>query len=116
MGARRALPARPQPVGPRRARLGGQDPPRVAPVYYQNYLLGEILASQLQAHLLEDVLGGGEDVWARYIASKQVGEHLRGTLFSSGARLDWRGTIARATGRPLDPAPFVAELARAVDA
>ena len=74
------------------------------------------MASQLQAHLLEDVLGGGEDVWARYVASQQVGEHLRGTLFSSGARLDWRGTIARATGRPLDPAPFVAELARAVDA
>ena len=85
----------------------------VAPVYYQNYLLGEIMASQLQAHVLDDVLGGGEDVWGRYIASEQVGDHLRSKLFSSGARLDWRGTIERATGRPLDPAPFVAELARA---
>ena len=85
----------------------------VAPVYYQNYLLGEIMASQLQAHVLDDVLGGGEDVWGRYIASEQVGDHLRSRLFSAGARLDWRGTIEHATGRPLDPAPFVAELARA---
>jgi peptidyl-dipeptidase A len=86
----------------------------VAPVYYQNYLLGEIMASQLQAHLLEDVLGGGDDVWRRYVGSTQVGEHLRTRLFGSGARLDWRGTIEQATGRPLDSAPFVAELARAI--
>jgi peptidyl-dipeptidase A len=84
-----------------------------APVYYQNYLLGEIMASQLQAHLLDEVLGGGDDVWARYVRSAEVGEHLRSTLYRSGARLDWRGTIEQATGRPLDPEPFVAELARA---
>jgi peptidyl-dipeptidase A len=84
-----------------------------APVYYQNYLLGEMMASQLQAHLLEEVLGGGDDVWRRYVQSAEVGEHLRSKLYRSGARLDWRGTIEQATGRPLDPAPFVAELARA---
>jgi peptidyl-dipeptidase A len=86
----------------------------VAPVYYQNYLLGEMMASQLQAHLLDDVLGGGDDVWTRYVTSPRVGEYLRGRLYRSGARVDWRGTIEQATGRPLDPAPFVAELARAV--
>jgi peptidyl-dipeptidase A len=85
-----------------------------APVYYHNYLLGEVMASQLQAHLLEDVLGGGEDVWQRYVTSAEVGRHLVERLYSSGATLDWRGTIEQATGRPLDPAPFVAELARAV--
>jgi peptidyl-dipeptidase A len=85
-----------------------------APVYYQNYLLGEMMASQLQAHLLDEVLGGGDDAWSRYVVSPQVGEYLRERLYRSGARLDWRGTIEQATGRPLDPAPFVAELARAV--
>ena len=40
----------------------------VAPAYYQNYLLGEITASQLQAHLFE-LLGGGDGVWERYVAT-----------------------------------------------
>ena len=85
-----------------------------APVYYHNYLLGEMMASQLQAHMLDDVLGGGEDVWQRYVASPEVGRHLRERLYATGAGLDWRRTIEQATGRPLDPEPFVAELARAV--
>ena len=85
-----------------------------APVYYQNYLLGEIMASQLQAYLLDDVLGGGDGVWRRYVTSPEVGRHLREHLYRSGARLDWRETIEQATGRPLDPGPFVAELGHAV--
>jgi peptidyl-dipeptidase A len=86
----------------------------VAPVYYHNYLLGEMMASQLQAHILDELLGGGEDVWDRYVSSPEVGRHLTERLYRSGASLDWRGTIEQATGRPLDPGPFVAELARAV--
>jgi peptidyl-dipeptidase A len=86
-----------------------------APVYYHNYLLGEMMASQLQAHLLDDVLGGGDDVWQRYVTSPEVGRHLRERLYATGASLDWRRTIEQATGRPLDPGPFVAELARAVE-
>jgi peptidyl-dipeptidase A len=83
----------------------------VSPVYYHNYLLGEMMASQLQAHIVESVLGGGDDVWERYVSSPAVGEHLKQRLYRSGASLDWRATIEQATGRPLDPGPFVAELA-----
>ena len=83
----------------------------VAPAYYHNYLLGELFASQLQAHLLEEVLGGGEDAWERFVASPEVGRFMRERLYRSGASLDWRQTVRRATGRPLDPAAFVAELA-----
>jgi peptidyl-dipeptidase A len=86
----------------------------VAPVYYHNYLLGEMMASQLQAHLQEEVLGGGNDVWHRYVTSPAVGGHLRDRLYATGASLDWRRTIEQATGRALDPKPFVAELALAV--
>jgi peptidyl-dipeptidase A len=86
----------------------------VAPAYYQNYLLGEMTASQLQAHLLDDVLGGGADVWRRYVTSREVGRWLRERLYAGGAIRDWRETIEHATGRPLDPEPFVRELANAV--
>ena len=82
----------------------------VAPVYYHNYLLGELLASQLQAHLLRDVLGGGERAWERYVASPEVGAFLKERFYRPGRSLAWRDLVVRATGRPLAPDAFVAEL------
>ena len=82
----------------------------VAPAYYQNYLLGEITASQLQAHLF-DLLGNGEGVWERYVATPEVAAFLNERVYSLGRSTDWQGAIQHATGRPLDTAPFLAELA-----
>jgi len=87
----------------------------LAPVYYHDYMLGEMMASQLQAALLAEVGGAtGEEKWARYVASPRVGEILRERLYASGACFDWRETIVRATGRPLSAESFVAELAAAL--
>lgn len=88
----------------------------VAPVYYHNYQLGEIMASQLQRHLEREVLGGADDVEARYVASPEVGRWLRLHVYGPGKSADWRGTIERATGEPLNVAAFVAELEEATDA
>jgi len=82
----------------------------VAPVYYQNYMLGEMMASQLQAHLLDEVLGG-PDRWERYVREPVVGEFLRARLYRPGKSVDWQGTIRAATGRPLGPSAFVEDLA-----
>jgi peptidyl-dipeptidase A len=82
----------------------------VAPAYYQNYLLGEMTASQLQSRLL-DVLGGGEDVWQRYVSSPEVASFLNERVYRLGRSTDWNGAITNATGRPLEPGPFLAELA-----
>jgi peptidyl-dipeptidase A len=84
----------------------------VAPVYYQNYLLGEMTASQLQARLFE-LLGGG-DVWDRYVAAPEVAGFLNERVYRLGRSADWQGAIAHATGRPLDAVPFLAELAGSV--
>lgn len=83
----------------------------VAPVYYHNYQLGEMLASQLQDHLLRRVLGGGADAWARYVRSPEVGAFLAREFYAPGRRWDWRELITRVTGRPLESRPFVDELA-----
>jgi len=82
----------------------------VAPVYYHNYMLGEMMASQLQRHILERVLGDGR-AWDRYVASPAVGEFLVSELYAQGKSADWRGAVRRATGRSLEAAPFVVELA-----
>ncbi len=83
----------------------------IAPAYYHNYQLGEMLASQLQDHILRQVLGGGADVWTRYVQSPKVAEFLIRDYYMPGKCHDWRELTRRATGRALESAPFVADLA-----
>ncbi len=82
-----------------------------APVYYQNYMLGEMMASQLQTHLRDEVLGGGPDAEVRRVTSPEVGAFLVDRLYRPGRRDDWRGTLRNATGGALSAAAFVRELA-----
>ncbi|MFN8586983.1 MAG: M2 family metallopeptidase [Candidatus Eisenbacteria bacterium] len=83
----------------------------IAPVYYHNYLLGEMLASQLQDFVLDQVLGGGADRWERFCGDPRVGEFFRTRYYAHGRRWNWRKLVAHATGRPLESRPFVDELA-----
>ena len=75
----------------------------LAPVYYQNYLLGELVASQLQA-TLRARFGG-------IVGRPAVGEFLREEVFAPGWSTRWDELIARATGAPLGVEAFAAELA-----
>jgi peptidyl-dipeptidase A len=89
----------------------------VAPVYYHNYMLGEMMASQLEHRLRRQVGGDGASadhgVWDRMISSPEVGRLLIENLYRLGKSVDWRGAIQRATGEPLNAAAFVAGLAGA---
>jgi peptidyl-dipeptidase A len=82
-----------------------------APVYYHNYMLGEMMASQLQAALRAALAADGDGVDARYVSSPRVGRFLVERLYRDGRTLDWRGTLRRATGGALGAEAFVAELA-----
>lgn len=79
----------------------------VAPVYYHNYALGEMMASQIQGHILHQVVGDGPGAWARFVESPEVGRFLVEHLYRLGKSLDWRRTIEHATGAALSPATFV---------
>lgn len=83
-----------------------------APVYYHNYMLGEMMASQLQAALRRE-LGNGPGAAARRVASPRVGEFLVERLYRDGRAYDWRETLRRATGGALGAEAFVAGLAAA---
>ena len=74
-----------------------------APVYYQNYLYGELFASQLDA-TLRDRAGGLVDRAA-------AGALLRDDVFAPGASLRWDALVERATGEPLS----AEHMARAAD-
>ncbi|HLK60276.1 MAG TPA: M2 family metallopeptidase [Chthonomonadaceae bacterium] len=82
-----------------------------APVYYHNYLLGEMVASQLLHTLRTTVLPGeGPDA---LIESPGVGRYLITEVFRPGALRPWEGWLHHATGEPLNPAYFVAQLENA---
>ncbi len=89
----------------------------VAPVYYHNYMLGEMMASQverrLQAHVGGDPDRGDHATWDRYISSPAVGKYLIEHLYRPGKSVDWRQAIQQTTNQPLNPAAFVAGLAGA---
>jgi peptidyl-dipeptidase A len=83
----------------------------IAPVYYHNYLLGEMLASQLQDHILTKVVGGGADRWTKFVTDPSVATFLRERFYGPGKRWTWRELVAHATGRALESRPFVDDLA-----
>lgn len=69
-----------------------------APVYYHNYLLGEILAMQLQA-TLERETGG-------IIDSPAAGDLLRSRFFGPGNLMRWDALVEGALGSELSVKPF----------
>jgi peptidyl-dipeptidase A len=74
----------------------------LAPVYYQNYLLGELVASQLEATI--------RDRFGTMIGSPEIGPFLGREFFAPGWSCRWDELVARATGAPLGVAAYSAEL------
>ena len=75
----------------------------VAPVYNQNYLYGELVASQLQAML--DARAGG------LVDRAEAGRLLVERFFRPGAALRWDDLVRQATGEPLTAAHLARQLA-----
>ncbi len=75
-----------------------------APVYYQNYLYGELFASQLDATLQARTDG--------LVDQRAAGELLRRHVFAPGASLRWDELVARATGESLSAGHLARQLVR----
>ena len=75
----------------------------VVPVYYQNYLYGELVASQLGATLAREAGG--------LVDRAEAGRFLTERFFGPGASMRWDHLVEAATGEPLTPGHLAAELA-----
>src|SRR4030042_6651351 len=84
----------------------------IAPCYYHNYVLGELLASQLHHHLVGDILKLESDEGVSYVNQPKVGDFLRKKVFEAGAVYHWNDMIERATGEPLTPKYFVSQFVK----
>jgi peptidyl-dipeptidase A len=74
-----------------------------APAYYHNYLLGEMLASQLEATCRRECGG--------LVGNRDAGALLVERLFRPGSLLRWDSLVTGATGRPLSADDFAAHIA-----
>ncbi|MGE5544669.1 MAG: M2 family metallopeptidase [Bacillota bacterium] len=71
-----------------------------SPAYYHNYLLGNLLASQLKHYIDTKVL---ESDSPAYIGQTKVGDYLKKEVFAPGLRYHWSEMIEKATGEKLTP-------------
>ncbi|HUT23184.1 MAG TPA: M2 family metallopeptidase [Sumerlaeia bacterium] len=77
-----------------------------ASVYYQNYLLGEMNASQILAAMRRDALAQDAPV----VGNPAVGAFLDGKIFKPGGAKPWNERLADATGEKLNARYFLNEL------
>jgi peptidyl-dipeptidase A len=83
-----------------------------APCYYHNYMLGELLASQLHHYIIHNIFNLESDDGVGYVGRKELGDYLRARVFGPGARYHWNEMIERATGEPLTPRYFVEQFVK----
>jgi peptidyl-dipeptidase A len=72
----------------------------IAPVYYHNYMLGELFAAQLRESLGKDFVND----------NPRLGTILKQKVFTPGSKYAWQEFVKRATGQPLSPKSFSKEL------
>jgi len=75
----------------------------IYPVYYHNYMMGELLASQLQAHLAEQIIHADATGSVSLSGNPGVGAFLKDKVFTPGASKPWNDMIRDATGQGLSP-------------
>ncbi|MCX7834204.1 MAG: M2 family metallopeptidase [Ignavibacteria bacterium] len=73
------------------------------PCYYHNYLLGEILASQLQNYIVSNILKSNDLINQSFKNNAEVGKYLREKIFAPGLKFFWNDMIEKATGEKLTP-------------
>ncbi len=80
-----------------------------APVYYHNYMMGQLFASQLHHAIAREVLGGVDPAKALYVSNKKVGAFMKKKVFEPGRTLNWNGLTKFATGAELNAKAFAAD-------
>ncbi len=81
----------------------------VAPVYYHNYMMGELFAAQLHHAIAREVYNGAHPSTVTYVGNKAVGRFMQEKVFDPGKTLPWNELTRYATGSPLRAEAFAKE-------
>lgn len=77
-----------------------------APVYYHNYMMGQLFASQVHHALCKELYPDQPVNDVLYIGDKKVGEFMKRKVFEPGRTLGWNELTKFATGEELSPKAF----------
>jgi peptidyl-dipeptidase A len=77
-----------------------------APVYYHNYMMGELFASQLHHAIARKVYKGADPAAVVYAGNKEVGEFMKRYVFEPGRTKSWNELTRYATDAELNPEAF----------
>jgi peptidyl-dipeptidase A len=80
-----------------------------APVYYHNYMMGELFASQLHHAIVRDLYDKADPNTVIYVDNRKVGDFMRKKVFAPGRTLSWNALTEFATGEPLKAKAFAAD-------
>lgn len=72
-----------------------------SPCYYHNYLLGELLASQLYHYIGSNVLKSEDIKNQDFFNRPEIGKYLIENVFKPGSKYYWNDMIEKATGEKL---------------
>jgi peptidyl-dipeptidase A len=83
-----------------------------SPVYYHNYELGELTASQLQHYIAVNVLKQTDTKNVCFANKSAVGDYLKARVFMPGASLRWDELMKFATDESLTAKYFAEEFVK----
>lgn len=81
----------------------------IAPVYYHNYMLGELFAAMLRAQLAEVAGHKGPMSSLNFKGQTDFGKFLKDKIFQPSRKYSWPEFVQNATGGELSAAHFAAE-------
>ena len=79
------------------------------PVYYHNYQMGQLFASQVHHTIAREVYKGAHPDSVIYVGNKEVGEFMKKRVFEPGRTLSWNELTKHATGEYLNAKAFAAD-------
>jgi peptidyl-dipeptidase A len=77
-----------------------------APVYYHNYMMGQLFASQVHHALCKEVFQSNDPNSVQYVGEKKVGDFMKKKVFEPGRTLNWNELTKFATGENLSAKAF----------
>jgi peptidyl-dipeptidase A len=80
-----------------------------APVYYHNYMMGELFASQVHHAIAREVYKNADPNTVTYVGNKEVGEFMKKKVFEPGKTMTWNDLTKHATGETLKAKAFAAD-------
>lgn len=82
----------------------------IAPVYYHNYVMAELFAAQVRAHLAVLANHTGKTASLSFNGRRDFGQYLNDKVFKPGMSRPWREFVVDAVGEPYSAKAFASEV------